>query len=681
MLKNYKKNASPWRRWLLRTISSALFVMFVSNSYAAEMLALSTEDAFLGDIPVVLSATRLEQPRIDAPASITIIDRQLIDASGAEDVVDLLRLVPGFQLGHDKLDAWIPDPVGATYHGLSDAYARRIQVLVDGRSVYDPAIGGIRWHQLPLEIDDVERIEVIRGPNAVTYGANAFLATINIITRHPTDTAATYAKVVVGSGNYVKGFARFSQKTKSFDYRLGVSAQSDDGLETEFDSKTILKSNFRGEYRAENGGVLEILLGLSTGPYQAGEVASQTDRTTTNNSNYQQFKWKRILNADEEYQIQYYRNYFNAEDEFVTPIFGIDTVIDQSMITERNNLEFQHTRRWSDSIRTVWGLEARQDTSQAPDGWFYGIDKVSNNLYRTFINAEWRSTPKLVTNIGAMLENNGLTGTGFSPRIAVNYHLNSGHTLRASASRGLRTPSLFEEFANSRADIGGITPIYSFVSPGGLQTEKITSYELGLISRSGNSKLVTDIRLFQDYLSDLITYPENASPSPVPPFEPQYTYNNQGQASIYGIELDLNYRPTDSSRIVFAYAYANQTGNFQRFFDPTQIRPTDPATPTHTASLLALKKFNHDYTASVGVYYVGTMGWFDNPSTTPPSYTEPHVPEYTKVDFRLAKKIRGPGYEATVELVGQNLAGSYWDYTATVVADRRYYVKVRIESN
>jgi len=658
---------------VLALLCCATSLSVQSPAGAADQMAVATEEIFLNDFPVVLSATRLVQARSDAPASITVIDREMIKASGAEEVPDLLRLVPGFQIAHDKQDIWIPDPVGATYHGLSDPYARRIQVLVDGRSVYDPAIGGVRWDQLALEVDDIERIEVIRGPNGAAYGANAFLAAVNIISRHPADVPTVYTKLVSGSSNYVKGVARYSQKSESFDYRFGVSARSDDGLEGEHDSRTMVKSNFRGEYRADNGDILELQFGLSGGPHQAGDVGTDFERDTSSVSNFQQIVWRRAPSADESYQVQYYRSYFSANDRFSITDFPI---IDQSMVTERNNVEFQHTKRWGDAVRTVWGLEARQDSSKAPDGWFYGIDQVTNDLYRAFVNAEWRYSPKLVANFGGMFEQNGITGAGFSPRAAINYHLSDQNTLRASASQGLRTPSLFEEHANGRADYLGVTPVYSFVSPGGLEAERITSYEVGFVTRSRNSKLVADVRVYQDYISNLIDYPE------LPPSltGPQYTYVNQGEASVSGVELDVNYRPTTSTRLVFAYAYADQSGSYPRYFDGVSsyvVRPTDPATPNHTASLLAIQKLSSDISASVGVYYVGRMGWFNNLSPAPP-YLEGEIPEYTKVDFRLAKRLRGRNFKGLVELVGQNLAGSHYDYTSSVEQDRRIYIKLRI---
>jgi iron complex outermembrane receptor protein len=153
---------------------------------------LPTEDVYFTDIPVVLSVTRLAQPKSDAPAAITVIDRSTIEASGIREIPELMRLVPGFQVGHDYGDVLAPEQTPVTYLGYSDQFSRKMQVLVDGRSVYDPMYGGVRWSELGLLLDDIDRIEVIRGPNAASYGSNAFLGVINIITRDPTGYPATF---------------------------------------------------------------------------------------------------------------------------------------------------------------------------------------------------------------------------------------------------------------------------------------------------------------------------------------------------------------------------------------------------------------------------------------------------------------------------------------------------------
>ena len=131
------------------------------------------------EIPVVLTSSRLKQPITEAPTAMTIIDRKKIEQLGVREIAALFQLVPGMIVGF-KSGNW---PV-VTYHGMSDQYSRRMQILIDGRAVYLPDVGGPDWSSLPLVIDDIERIEITRGSNAATYGSNSFLGIINIITRH-----------------------------------------------------------------------------------------------------------------------------------------------------------------------------------------------------------------------------------------------------------------------------------------------------------------------------------------------------------------------------------------------------------------------------------------------------------------------------------------------------------------
>nr|WP_305909700.1 Plug domain-containing protein [Methylomarinum sp. Ch1-1]MDP4522630.1 Plug domain-containing protein [Methylomarinum sp. Ch1-1] len=127
------------------------------------------DDFFLADAPAVLTATRLKQPLASAPAAVTVIDKAMIKASGTKEIVELFRLVPGMQVGYRRGHL-----AAATYHGMSDELARGMQVLVDGHSIYNASFGGVTWDDYPLLIEDIERIEVIRGPNSATYGPNSF---------------------------------------------------------------------------------------------------------------------------------------------------------------------------------------------------------------------------------------------------------------------------------------------------------------------------------------------------------------------------------------------------------------------------------------------------------------------------------------------------------------------------
>ena len=163
---------------LLRT-TALIAALLMPQVQAPATAQTPVEQDFFADSPLILTASRLSKPLLESPASVSVITRQTIESSGVRELADLFRLVPGFVVGYHSGHA----PV-VTYHGLGQEFGRQIQVLIDGRSVFIPSFGGVPWSNLPLLIEDIERIEVIRGPNAVTYGANAFLATVNIITRH-----------------------------------------------------------------------------------------------------------------------------------------------------------------------------------------------------------------------------------------------------------------------------------------------------------------------------------------------------------------------------------------------------------------------------------------------------------------------------------------------------------------
>lgn len=187
------------------------------------------QDLFLDPdaLPQVLTATRLKQTQAAVPGSMTVIDRELIDASGARDIPELMRLVPGMMVGYN--DAAHLSTVN--YHGGRQGEARRLQVLIDGRSVYRPGLATVDWSDLPLALEDIERIEVFRGPNTVSYGANALMGVISIITRHPSDSQGTQIKYTQGQRGIRDWYGSQSFTTANSSSRLSVSSQSDDGFD------------------------------------------------------------------------------------------------------------------------------------------------------------------------------------------------------------------------------------------------------------------------------------------------------------------------------------------------------------------------------------------------------------------------------------------------------------------
>lgn len=188
------------------------------------------DDLFLDSqpLPQVLTATRLKQSAAAVPGSMTVIDSELIKASGARDISELLRLVPGMMVGYTS-----GNQASVNYHGTSASDARRMQVLIDGRSVYRAGLATVDWSDIPVAMEDIERIEVFRGPNTVSYGANALMAVVNILTRSPANSQGSRIKVVRGERGINDFYASQGVGWETGDLRLSLSGQQDDGFDSD----------------------------------------------------------------------------------------------------------------------------------------------------------------------------------------------------------------------------------------------------------------------------------------------------------------------------------------------------------------------------------------------------------------------------------------------------------------
>ena len=186
------------------------------------------DDLFIDntDLPQVLTATRLKQSPAAVPGSMTVLDSELIRASGARDIPELLRLVPGMMVGYGA-----GNQPTVNYHGSNANEARRMQVLIDGRSVYRAGLATVDWSDIPLAMEDIERIEVFRGPNTVSYGANALMAVVNILTRNPADSHGTRLKMTRGQNGINDFYASHGFGWDGGDMRLSLSGQQDDGFD------------------------------------------------------------------------------------------------------------------------------------------------------------------------------------------------------------------------------------------------------------------------------------------------------------------------------------------------------------------------------------------------------------------------------------------------------------------
>jgi len=232
-----------------------------------------TEHDFVGDIDTIISATRIRQPLTESPSSITVIDRTMIEASGAIEFADVLRLVPGMQVSYPT-----GNRLAVTYHGYADSFPRSMEVLVDGRAIYQPSFSDVDWLFLGVAMEDIERIEVIRGPNSPLYGSNAIDGVINIITRQPYQDRGIFARGTAGDMNTRNGVLRHGGNIGELDYRVTLNYQEGDGFDGNLDStnddRRIKGISTRSVWYPQASDEVDFQLGYSEGDLGAGAEPS-----------------------------------------------------------------------------------------------------------------------------------------------------------------------------------------------------------------------------------------------------------------------------------------------------------------------------------------------------------------------------------------------------------------------
>jgi iron complex outermembrane receptor protein len=625
------------------------------------------EENYFNELPIVLSVTRLRQSQTDTPASVSVLDREFIRATGASDIPGLLRYVPGFQVAYI-----LGTQATATAHGRADEYARDMQVTIDGRSIYDPVFGGVSWRDIKLNLDDIQQIEVVRGPSAPSHGSNAFAGVINITTRHPAQQQGLQVVSSVSTGRNHNQQIRYAGHIGRLDFRINASLSEADGFDTRSDDENTRTLSFRGVFPVDTRNSLEVQLGYGGGPREAGFVGSSArpSEEVYHINHYQQLEWRRQLSVGEELTLRAYHNYqkkdHHFEAEFPAPLGTL--AAGYGFTSDRYDLELQHTLQYSDNFRLASGIGGRYERAESV--WLFGNDEPSRRQLRTFSNAEWRPREDLVVNAGLMIEAYSGKRTLFSPRIGLNHHLDGSNTLRFSASRAYRLPTLLEDNANVliyKKD--GMVPVdYNFLTQEDLEPEDITAFEIGYLGRFASLNASLDIRLFHERIRNVIPRIKDLGilgPGFIPhPNAPgALSYVNDGEVDINGFEMNLKFRPQPESMIQLGYSLANARGEQLKLIlaDGTeQFMDLQGSVPQQTFSLLASHRFANGIELSGGFHYVDAMQWLGGGDS---------VPATKRLDLRLAKHFRLNGSEIDLELVARNVDGDdieFYNSTDTV---------------
>lgn len=612
-------------------------------------------DEFFGEFPVVLSASRLIQPIEDAPAAVTVIDRETIRASGVRELADIFRLVPGMTVG--RMNGHTP---ALGFHGFSDGFFRQFQVLVDGVSIYNPLWGGTAWGELPFALEDVERIEVVRGPNAATYGANSFLGVVNIITRDPATEPPFGATVNSGKYGVADVTVRHARTSGDWRYRLSAGQRADRGLGSLPDDRRSEFLNLRSHYRINTTDEMRLQFGYAGGMGEEGVYTSGSNgpRPGLFRSNSLQLRWTRAKGSDDEFWIQFHHAERRHREvlpydlvQLLGPPFYWNYPLSFGYDHRRTDIELQHTFRVNDGLRGVWGAQAREDGARSMT-YFYTNDWITSRLLRLFGNVEWRPAPGWLAHAGAMFEHNTMTGSAVSPSLSLVYHPTPQHTLRARVSKARRTPTLFEDKTNQRFDLPwGLPPIQRALTTTELTDEKILSRELAYLGEYPIFKMNLDVRLFHDQLKDILAVDSSTPPG----------YRNSEYANLRGVGVDLRWRPWRGAHLTFAGSRSIIVSGNEDIVS---------SAPVHAVSVLLRQELPADTAFSLGYYRVGPMLWMG---------AGDNLPAFDRVDVVLTKRLRWGGHKAELSWVTQNTCDAVPVFRSTNLDRRTSWLRLQYE--
>ena len=472
-----------------------------------------SETDFLAELPLVLTASRVLQSPLDAPAPVTIIDRETIQASGFSEIHDIFRLVPGFLVA----DSPSGSPI-VVNQGMGDARSRRLLILLDGRAFFNPFQGGVDWQDLPLRLEDIERIEVVRGPNPASYGANAFQGVINIITRAPLGESEHGLVLRAGQRDIGDIYAFMVRSDGDINWRISASARHatnflDLGLPQQTANEAIQRQNLNVQLTKalQRNEEASFRLGISNGQNEIGQIADASDplRNADVGELFFDAGWKRFYAENSEVSLRYYHYGRKERDQFsvfprnplLAPVASLNIL--DNLDVHRDDIELQQIHAWSETLTGLWGAGLRKDAAESPNALF-GQGSVGGWQGQVFGNLDWTMSPNWMLHAGGMLEKHYNTDLLFSPRLALNFRLTPSQSLRFSLGRGYRAPTIFE--ANAREMVtwsGGIAEINHYADRK-LEPEKLDYAELGYIGHLESYGMRIDARVYLNKYNNFI---------------------------------------------------------------------------------------------------------------------------------------------------------------------------------
>jgi iron complex outermembrane receptor protein len=616
------------------------------NAYAAnttDLMNMSLEE--LSNIAVT-SVSKKAEKQSEAAAAIYVITQEDIRRSGMTSIPELLRMVPGLDVAQSASNQW-----AVSSRGFNDQLANKLLVLIDGRSVYTPLFSGVYWDVQDTPLQDIDRIEVIRGPGATQWGANAVNGVINIITKTADLTQGGYASQSFGSQINSETTARYGAKLDDNAYaRVYAKYKNIDDMEnlsnvSARDAWSKMQSGFRADWKRDSGQSFTLQGDVYTGREDAiynlpAAVVTSSLLTEKVHGANVLGRWTNHISSKSEVALQ---AYFDEADRD-HPVF------DQSVKTA--DIDLQHNWELAPGHEIVWGTAYRLvKTDESGDSYVtFSPSSRSDNLFSAFAQDKITLNPEdLFLTIGSKFEHNDFTGFEYQPSARLSWLISDKQTFWTSVSRAVRTPHVGTSDSTLLLSQVGVGPTIFLAQRGSKDTESedLIAYEAGYrIQPSSNSSL--DFATFYNDYKNLVLGVTDGNP--IGPFNssvigpyliiPIYPANT-GSAHSWGAELAAKWNPTASLELSAGYSFLDLQ------FD--QLDPLgnsfDGKSPTNQFNARANVKLPYNLEFDTAVYYVDELKFSEFATNT-------STDAYTRVDMRLGWK---PIENMEVSLIGQNL--------------------------
>jgi iron complex outermembrane receptor protein len=590
----------------------------------------------------VTSVSKKEQKLSKTGAAIFVLTEEDIRRSGATNIPDLLRLVPGVDVARVDANRW-----AISIRGFSSQYANKILVLIDGRAVYSPAFSGVFWDMVDVPLENIERIEVIRGPGGTVWGANAVNGVINIITKSARTTQGGLVSVGGGTQDHADALVQYGGNVgsdgeyrvfgKYFDIANSVfpsGQQAADGWEgghAGFRSDWNLAPHdtltVQGDFIKIDGGQTITTLFSNALPL----TATLNDPVTATAANVLA-RWNHTLANGSEMSLQLYNDYTRH--------------FEQGFLSEQNtvDLDFDDHIALGPRNDVVWGLGARVIDSLSGAGYSLTIvpNRRLDRLYSAFVQDELKLTDSLSLTVGSKFEHNDFTGFEFEPSAQLAWTPTDKQTVWLSAARAIRQPNSGDD--GLREDVAIIPTGSSFelirvLGDPDIKAEDLRDFEVGyraLANKRLSLDVTTFFSLYRNLQATAAQAPYLATTEQGLPYTVQPLLLVDGpSARTYGGEFFANWNVTSHWRISPGYAYLHVIveGNSSTL----HIQPGD--SPNQQFQIRSQLDLPHGFEWDNTIGYVGPL-------------VTGNVPAYARLDSRLGRRL---GEFVDLSIVGQNL--------------------------